>query len=184
MKIPRLTFWKKEQTDEVEEESSPTKKYFSIVLLVLMVAFTISIRLSDAPQTPRSTQNSTPEVPQALLPTLSFGITTLSVILADTDALREQGLSGRTGLQSNTGMLFEFESAGYPAIWMKDMLFSIDILWLDDNFTVVELAENISPETYPKIFSPRIPARYVLEVPAGFSRAHSITRGSTGTFSR
>ncbi len=177
-------FWKKEQTDEVEEESSPTKKYFSVALLVLMVVVTISIRLSNTPQTPRSTQNTTPEAQEALLPTLSFGTTTLSVILADTDALRVRGLSGKTGLPASTGMLFEFDSDSHPQIWMKDMLFSIDILWLDDNFTVVELAENISPETFPKIFSSRIPARYVLEVPAGFSRAHGLRVGSAGTFSR
>src|SRR5690349_20381775 len=56
------------------------------------------------------------------------------VSLADTDATREQGLSGALGLGTTEGMLFLFDYPGRPAFWMKDMLFSIDIIWISQDW--------------------------------------------------
>ncbi|OIO33105.1 MAG: hypothetical protein COZ49_01700 [Candidatus Yonathbacteria bacterium CG_4_10_14_3_um_filter_47_65] len=47
------------------------------------------------------------------------------------------------------------------------MNFSIDIVWIGDNLRVIDVSEHLAPETYPKIFSSRTPARYVLEVGDG-----------------
>jgi hypothetical protein len=101
----------------------------------------------------------------------------VEVDVADTEALREQGLSGRLNLPEGQGMLFVFDEDGMWGIWMKDMQFSIDIVWADASGTVITIAPNIAPATYPNSFSPSAPARYVLELPAGFSAAHSIAEG-------
>jgi len=81
---------------------------------------------------------------------------------------RMQGLSGRTSLEENTGMLFIFEEDAMHGIWMKQMFIPIDIIWIDKDLLVVHTEENVSPDTYPEVFRPEIEARYVLEVPAGF----------------
>ena len=84
---------------------------------------------------------------------------------------RTQGLSGRTSLEPNTGMLFVFPETQYPSIWMKDMNFAIDIIFIDADGKVVAIFENASPESYrevpPRIFKTLEASRYVLEVPAG-----------------
>ncbi len=84
---------------------------------------------------------------------------------------RTQGLSGRTSLEPNTGMLFVFPETQYPSIWMKDMNFAIDIIFIDAGGKVVAIFENASPESYrevpPRIFKTLEASRYVLEVPAG-----------------
>ena len=112
-----------------------------------------------------------------LTPTLTIGETKIAVEIADTDASRARGLSGRPSLAENTGLLFIFDRADYHSFWMKKMRFPIDIIWLDDNWRVVDLTENISPQDFPKTYPPRAPARYVLEINAGFIADHQITIG-------
>ena len=89
------------------------------------------------------------------------------VDIARSDAERARGLSGRSGLTQNEGLLFVFEYPDTYGFWMKDMLFAIDILWIDAEGAIVHIEKNVFPETYPKIFKPDMSATYVLEVNAG-----------------
>jgi uncharacterized membrane protein (UPF0127 family) len=88
------------------------------------------------------------------------------VRVAQTTEQRKQGLSGST-LTEDEGMLFVFESPDYHSLWMKDMVISLDMVWLDESHTVVHVIENVHPETFPTIFTPKEKALYVLELPAG-----------------
>ncbi|OGC83275.1 hypothetical protein A3D68_00990 [Candidatus Adlerbacteria bacterium RIFCSPHIGHO2_02_FULL_52_17] len=74
--------------------------------------------------------------------------------------------------------MFVFDTEGEWGIWMKDMNFPIDIIWVGQDGTVVTVAKDVSPDTYPQAFYPSVPARFVLEVPAGFVAAHDIDEGS------
>ena len=80
---------------------------------------------------------------------------------------RAQGLSGRSGLTDDEGMLFIFDYDARHGFWMKDMLFALDIIWLDADMNVVHAETDVSPDTYPRSFVPTVPARYVLEINAG-----------------
>lgn len=111
-------------------------------------------------------------------PVVSIGGKTIRVMLADTPDERTRGLSGREALANDEGMLFVFPEDGVYGFWMKDMRFSIDILWLSSLGEVVHIEKNVSPETYPASFQPLKPARYVLELPAGFAEAQSVATGS------
>jgi uncharacterized membrane protein (UPF0127 family) len=114
----------------------------------------------------------------ASTPTISIGSATLQLELADTAAERTQGLSGRASLPQNTGLLFIFENSAMWGFWMKDMHFSIDMIWLDRDFNVVGLKENATPESYPQSFTPDKPALYVLETNTGFIKQHQIKLGT------
>lgn len=98
--------------------------------------------------------------------------------VVNTEGSRELGLSGRTSLAPNTAMLFVFDSSDKWGIWMKDMRFNLDIVWLSEQGVVVGLEQDVSPNTYPEAFYPNMPARYVLELPAGFAAAHKVAEGS------
>ena len=99
--------------------------------------------------------------------------------IVDTPAAIERGLMFRTSLEPNAGMLFVFEKAGFYPFWMKNTLIPLDIIWIDDAWRIVSIAESAPPcradpcPTYP----PAGDARYVVEVPAGFARAHRVARG-------
>lgn len=99
--------------------------------------------------------------------TVRIGDTTLTAVVADTDATRAEGLSNRSSLNKNEAMLFVYNRDSKWAMWMDGVRFSIDIIWLDKNKKVVHITKNVSPDTYPETFIPSDPARYVLEVEAG-----------------
>lgn len=80
---------------------------------------------------------------------------------------RAEGLSGRRELPDGQGMIFVFDTAATQCIWMKDMRFSLDIVWLDGEKKIVHIERDVSPETYPRQFCPEQPARYVIELNAG-----------------
>lgn len=115
--------------------------------------------------------------PHGHLKPLTIGDATVYVSIAETESAREQGLSGRTRLAADEGMLFIFPNEGMYRFWMKDMKFSIDMLWLSADGTIVHMAPSVSPETYPETFASEVPARYVLELPAGYSESHDLTVG-------
>lgn len=82
-------------------------------------------------------------------------------------AAQEKGLGGRTSIPENYGMLFVFREPATPGFWMKDMRVPIDIIWLGDNGLILNIDANIDPSSYPKVFYPPTPVRFVLETKAG-----------------
>ena len=111
---------------------------------------------------------------------LTIGATTLTVDIADTDALRAHGLSDRTSLPPLSGMLFTFPAVHRPNFWMHGMLFGLDFVWINSG-KVVGITENIPPpaatNNQPLIVRPDVFADWILEVPAGFIAAHGIKVG-------
>jgi uncharacterized membrane protein (UPF0127 family) len=98
--------------------------------------------------------------------------------VSDTQATRDLGLSNRESLPEDHAMLFVFDEPGMYGFWMKDMHFSIDMVFLDENFRVITIASNVAPETFPEAFLPKVPAKYVLEFNAGFAEKHNIVEGT------
>lgn len=97
---------------------------------------------------------------------------------AITEPERERGLSGKICIPRNTAMLFQFQDSGYYGIWMKAMHFSIDIVWLDEDKVVTHVEKNVSPNTYPHIFTPAKSSHYVLEFHEGVADSAGINVGS------
>lgn len=107
--------------------------------------------------------------------------TLLHVEVAATPEARIQGLSNRTRLSENRGMLFVFDTPGTYSIWMRDMNFPLDIFWIDENGIIVDAWKNADPDSYPQVFEPRSDALYILEVVAGFSEVYNIEIGDVIT---
>jgi uncharacterized membrane protein (UPF0127 family) len=114
-----------------------------------------------------------------MLPTkhIIVGSVPLDVEIASTPQEQEDGLSGRAGLAPGTGMLFVFPQPALVGFWMKDMLFSLDIVYADASGTIVTIHPDLSPQTYPETYPPTTPAQYVLEVPAGWAAANGVAVG-------
>lgn len=77
-----------------------------------------------------------------------------------------KGLSGTKSLLPNTGMLFVFDVEDMWGFWMKEMIFSIDIVWLNSSCVVVGM-KNAKPDSYPEVFYPKGLSKYVLEFSSG-----------------
>lgn len=93
----------------------------------------------------------------------------------------KQGLSDRSSMERNTGMLFELGYRGIHPFWMNRMHVPLDIIWIDGN-TVVEIAERLPPPKFGEIpftYTPKTEADRVLEVNAGVVQEIGLEIGDT-----
>ena len=100
---------------------------------------------------------------------------TIRVEIVTSQKKMTQGLSGRDGICDQCGMLFLFDKKGSYRIWMKDMKFDLDIIWIEGD-SIVSIKRNIS-SSYPDIMRSESVADKVLEVPSGFCDKHEIHVG-------
>ena len=142
----------------------------AVVFLILGAILLIAFQVSPQKDTVDSKVKETEGV-------VRVGNTYVAVWLARTEEERVLGLSGSSSLPKDTGMLFIFEASDMHGFWMKDMQYPIDIIWIDDTFSIVSLKENASPDEYPQVYFPETKARYVLEVKAGFIKEAQVAKG-------
>lgn len=106
------------------------------------------------------------------------GVTVRAEVARDEESQR-RGLSGRDFLGENEGMLFVYDEAEIRGFWMKEMRFSLDIIFIDDD-EVVDVVENLLPPKFgemPASYTSKQLANYVLEVRAGLAREHGVEIG-------
>ncbi len=144
--------------------SNGMKKYLIAVLIIIVLFFILGLLPGKKDLNNYKTT------------AVSIGNTTINAEIADTNTTRTLGLSGRDSLEEGNGMLFVFPTADKHGFWMKNMKFSIDIVWADEN-KIIFIEKSVSPTTFPKIFSPLQPSRFTLELPAGFCDTHNIQVG-------
>lgn len=153
-------------------------KFIFRILIILVVFYglfltykeeskNLAIIDSNSINTSLNTASATDKHSEYKQQTISLGEKTFTLYIADTEELRTKGLSGWRELLPNEAMVFVFDEEGIYPFWMKDMLFPIDIVWLDSSFRPVHFEKNISPKTYPTLFKSNVLAKYVIEVPAG-----------------
>ncbi len=111
---------------------------------------------------------------------LTVGSQDILVVLADTDELREKGLSGVQELSSKQGVLFVFDQPARHSFWMPEMNFPIDMIWIDADKKIIDVTKNAQPlkkGEKPIYYEPRGPAQFVLEVSSGFFDTNDLRIG-------
>jgi uncharacterized protein len=94
-----------------------------------------------------------------------------------------KGLSGKTDMPKDRGMLFIFDTKQQYSFWMKDMNFPLDIIWIDDK-TIVDISKNVPVEASypPPTYTPNKSVNRVLEINAGLSDAYGFQIGDSVTY--
>ncbi len=131
------------------------------------VIFSSTIATSSSADTAITKANSATALSTASTPTVTLNGAVFDVRIANTEALRERGLSGSSPLSTYQGMLFIFPTSDEYRFWMKDMTFALDMIWADEDGRIVYIKEHATPESFPAVFTPTAPARVVLEVNSG-----------------
>ncbi|MCK4276022.1 MAG: DUF192 domain-containing protein [Phycisphaerae bacterium] len=92
-----------------------------------------------------------------------------SVELAVTFLQRYQGLSGRTNLAEDVGMLFVYPDARVRGFCMRGCLIPLDVAFIGSDLRVVKICTmSVEPDHAGRvIYSSDVPIQYVLEVRAG-----------------
>ena len=139
-----------------------------ILVLVIIGAFLIWFRYYQ--NKPMASYNQFASIKEVQIEGVAF-----EVELAITPQERAKGLSGRKELCDHCGMLFVFDKQGYHSFWMKDTLIPLDIIWLDEDWQVVDYLAFAQPQgarsfTDLPTYKPKSPARFVLELPGGTTK--------------
>jgi len=164
-----------ETTDSGAKRTSPAR----LVLILLAVVIFVVLLAARAASKPKVDNTA----PIEITPHLVIGGKKIDVELANTPEKRTLGLSDRESLNDEDGMLFTFDKQDTsPAFWMKDMNFSIEIIWINDG-KVIQIDKNVpppepqTPEAELTLYKPAQPIDYVLEVASGFSEENEIKLG-------
>ena len=106
---------------------------------------------------------------------------TLDIELAKTKGETRQGLMYRKSMKKNRGMLFFSEKEKIQNFYMKNTYISLDLIFIDKNGIVVDIAKRAKILDESSILSSK-PAMYVLEINAGLSDEWGIVEGTKITW--
>lgn len=102
---------------------------------------------------------------------------TLKVELALNNEDRQHGLMYRPELSDEEGMLFSWTTEEQRHFWMKNTCLALDMLFVDMDGTIAGILENVPPWNVSPTRTIPCPVAHVLEVRAGWTRAHGVKPG-------
>ena len=109
------------------------------------------------------------------------GLLQFKIWIADTPARSEQGLMFVHSLAHDQGMLFPRNSSAPMAMWMKNTLSPLDMLFLDRQGQIIFIRHNATPQSEAIISIPApitTPAEAVLELAGGECERRHISEGN------
>lgn len=95
---------------------------------------------------------------------------------AKSDTEMMQGLMYRDSMETGQGMLFLYPYPQRMNFWMKNTHIPLDLIFIDEDGFIVDLAERAVPFSEQNIHS-SVFSRYVLEVNAGYCEENYIIIG-------
>jgi hypothetical protein len=107
----------------------------------------------------------------------------IDIELAQDDAQRQLGLMYRDTLAENQGMLFLFDNEEVRSFWMKNTILSLDMIFVNARNEIITIHKYTTPyseETYVSTG----PAKYVVELNAGYADRKKISVGDRISWSR
>lgn len=88
----------------------------------------------------------------------------------------ERGLMYRRSMPDDQGMLFKMDMRREQTFWMRNTCIPLDMLFLDEDGTIVGIVEGAAPLT-DTTRSVGCPSLFVLEVNGGWVRRHGVAPG-------
>lgn len=95
----------------------------------------------------------------------------------------QTGLMYRNTMEDQQAMLFIFPDEALRSFYMKNTQFPLDIIYIDEDSTIVSFQKNAKPFDETGLPS-HVPAQYVLEIKAGLSDTLGLEVGDRITFTR
>ena len=151
-----------------------------LALGTLLVAAASAFAQTEAPsgqETPAATEPQTSQSPVSTIVNSLGERIPVQVEIADTDAERQTGLSGRTTLAEDAGMLFVFDQEQPLSFWMKDTLIPLSIAYISADGRIVDIQDMQPLDETPHPSAE--PAQYALEVNQGFFTERGVAVGDT-----
>ena len=107
----------------------------------------------------------------------------INIEIADDDYQTQTGMMYRKSMKDTQGMLFVFPDSQYRYFYMRNTEIPLDIIYIDENKTIVSIQKNAKPFDETSLPSEG-PAKYVLEINAGLSTEWNLEKGDKIQFSK
>jgi uncharacterized membrane protein (UPF0127 family) len=157
--------------------------YIAIFLVVIVAVIAVALAVGESKPKATTPRSSSACGPYRSDLTVKISGQTFQTEVAKSQVELDKGLGGRPCILQNQAMLLYFSKPGVIQIWMKDMKFPIDVLWIASDHKVVAEEVNLSPKTYPdKFINKDRQAQYVLEVKANRSKQLHVGLGTEVQF--
>ena len=105
----------------------------------------------------------------------------LRLKLVNTNSQRKKGLMFVKKMSPNEGMLFDYKIDGYYSVWMKNTFISLDVLFLDNQYKIIDYVENTIPHNLDSI-SINKKSRYIVELNSGTVKRINLKKGKKLNF--
>ncbi len=146
-------------------------------LLPLALLFALAACRADTPAPPPAADIPfRPEGTVTFFRATGEPITRIAVEIAATDSARQRGLMERKTLPEKAGMLFLMDREEVQSFWMYNTPLPLDILFVNDSLEIVTVAARTQSFSQQQITS-AAPARFVVEVRAGFAERYGVGVG-------
>ncbi len=99
-----------------------------------------------------------------------------NVEVATDDKQRARGLMFRRQMKDMSGMFFIYDQPRLIRMWMKNTILSLDIIFIDEKGTILNIAKNTTPQSL-KVIPSLGNTKYVLELNAGLTGYFNIKAG-------
>lgn len=149
----------------------PLGRFMSVLALCMILGTWSSARDKATAESPKPVHGEL----QFLRPDGSTAVS-ITIEVADTPEARIRGLMDRWSLPELHGMLFIFDYSEVQRFWMHNTPLSLDMIFVDESRRILNIAESTMPMS-KQLYGSRGPAKYVVEVRAGFSKRHGIEEG-------
>lgn len=138
--------------------------YRIIILILIIIALVKTSMLPSINMTVMS--NSDKYTNTKIVESYSEGgRKTIYLKTANDESTRAKGLMFVRKMKYNEGMLFEYEQDDHHSMWMKNTYVSLDIIYLDTEYNIVDIIENTEPHSLKGLPSKK-KCRYAIELNA------------------
>lgn len=105
--------------------------------------------------------------------------------VAATRKEQERGLMYRQSLAKDRCMIFVYDEDAYHTIWMKNCLIALDVIWVKEDGSIVEIVEKApplspmfkGPDSEAPTYGGKVLSRHFVEFPAGTVRRLGLKLG-------
>jgi hypothetical protein len=152
----------------------------ALAIVAGLIVMSGCARTDAGGDTPEATQSAS-QYPVVVLSPPGHQRAAVTVDIARTPDQIQRGLMYRRDLPADHGMLFLMGEERIQSFWMRNTYIPLDMIFIGKDMLVAGVVENTTPLTDDSRKVDK-PSYYVLEVNAGWAKAHHIGPGTPVRF--
>jgi len=149
-----------------------------ITVLVPLIVASITLGILGLTFIPEGVKNRNLDFSKG---TIVINNHSISTEIAETPAERQRWLTFRTEqLPLNSSLLLVYDKPDLYSLWLLNIQFNLDLIWLDNSGNIVYMKQNAVPcsntlDASKCTYKNTIPSKYIIAATSGFIKYHKIT---------